>query len=113
MNGRQIGAAAASLEASYEFYFGKRQSMTPYQQRVNAANLAAQADSVQTKAREILKKLGDAERAVYWAIEPDENDWADILIENAHALLDLAYEYKAELKANPPPRVEEETNAQE
>lgn len=86
--------------------------MTAYQQRVNAENLANQAQPVELTVKEILKELKSIEQALYWALDDDAKNaaayWASSLIEHAHALLDLGHEYRARLIENPPPKKEEE-----
>lgn len=87
-----------------------------WQQRRNEENLAAQAEPVKAAAKEILKELQQSEGCLYWSMDPEESDggqqWATSLIEHAHALLDLAHEYRAALKANPPPQKVEDDEAQ-
>lgn len=86
--------------------------MTPYQIRQNAANLVVQAPEVKAKIKDIVAMLESLERCLYWAIDPSESDggqsWASSLIEHAHMLVDLGHEYRDALKANPPPRDEED-----
>ena len=80
---------------------------TNYQRRVNAERLARQAPDVQRIIKEILETLKSSEQYVYWAIDPEEHDvlhWTTNLIDQAHILVDLGHEYRAALKANPPPK---------
>ena len=88
-----------------------------YNRRVNAEHLARQAEPVKKLVQEILKELKSIEQSLYWAIDPEESDggmqWSESLIEHAHALVDIGHEYKAALKANPPPKEEEETDENE
>jgi hypothetical protein len=83
-------------------------SMTSYQQRQNEANLAVQAPAVKKIVKELLEELKRIEGALYWALDPSETDggqqWASSAIDHAHALLDAAHEYRAALKADPPPQ---------
>ena len=85
--------------------------MNQYQCRVNAENFANQAQPVALAIKDILRELKAIEQAIYWAIHPGEKDggaqWAASLIEHAHTLIDLGHEYRAALKANPPPNEEE------
>ena len=88
---------------------------TNYNRRVNAERLARQAPDVKKLATEILEELKSIEQSVYWAIDPDDKSglWENSLIEHAHALVDLGHEYRAALKANPPPKEDEETDENE
>ena len=81
---------------------------TNYQRRVNAERLARQAEPVKKAAKEILEQLRTIEQQLYWALDDDAPAyWPASLIEHAHALIDLGHEYKAALKANPPPEDED------
>lgn len=86
--------------------------MSHYHDRINAERLERQAPDVKKLAQEILKELKSIEQSVYWALDPEEKDcgiqWSESLIEHAHALVDLGHDYKAALKANPPPKEDEE-----
>jgi hypothetical protein len=81
-----------------------------YQQRVNAGRLANQAPEVKKKAEELLAELRNIEMYLYWSIDPVEDGmyYCRTLLDHAHMLVDLAHEYRVELKANPPPKEEEE-----
>jgi hypothetical protein len=84
--------------------------MNSYQQRVNAERLARQAEPVKKLVKEILKELESIERCVYWAIDPEDalsDTWPSTIIERAHALVDMGHDYRAALKADPPPKEEE------
>lgn len=89
-------------------------TMTSYQERRNAENLACQDPHLQVAAKDILEELKRIERVLYWAIDPEETDggaqWARSLIEHAHALLDLAHDYRQALKAYPSPKIPEEND---
>ncbi len=82
---------------------------TAYQQRVNSERLERQAPEVQKIAKEILEELKGLERCLYWAIDPEDDpmQWTASMIERAHALVDQTHEYRAALKADPPPKEEE------
>lgn len=84
--------------------------MDNYQRRVNKERLKRQAPDVQRVAKEILEQLESVERQLYWAIDPDDQSglWETSLIEHAHALIDLGHEYRVALKANPPPKEEDD-----
>jgi hypothetical protein len=86
--------------------------MNDYRQRINAERLARQAEPVKQAAEDILGALKDVERYLYWSIDPNERDggayYANTLLEHAHDLIDRAHEYRAALKANPPPREDED-----
>ena len=87
--------------------------MDNYNRRVNAERLARQAPVVQKTAKEILAVLKDIEKGLYWALDPDDKacQWETSLIEHAHALLDYTHDYRAALKANPPPKDEDDDAA--
>jgi hypothetical protein len=84
--------------------------VTSYRRRINEALFARQAPAVQKTLKEILEELKSIEQCLYWAIDPDDpvDMWPGSLIEHAHALLDLGHDYRAALKANPPPKDEED-----
>ena len=78
--------------------------MTAYQDRVNTERLARQAPDVKRLAKEILDQLKTMEQQVYWALDDDAPAyWPTSLIEHAHLLIDIGHDYRAALKANPPP----------
>jgi hypothetical protein len=83
-------------------------TMTAYWQRVNAERMKAQGPDVRKVAAELLKELQAIQNALYWALDPDDDhaQWTSSLIEHAHAMIDLGYDYKYALKANPPPKEE-------
>lgn len=88
---------------------------TNYQRRVNAERLARQAPDVQKTVKAILEELKDVERYLYWALDPEDgsNGLAyncGNLIDHAHGLIDLGHEFRAALKANPPPKEIDEDN---
>ena len=89
--------------------------MNSYQQKVNAGRLANQAPAVQKIAKDIFDAVKMIETYLYWAIDPAEKDagqyYCQNLLERAHELVDLAHEYRAELKANPPPKEEDDEDA--
>lgn len=89
--------------------------MNSYQQSVNAERLARQAPSVKKVAKDIFDAVKMIETYLYWAIDPAEKDagqyYCRNLLERAHELVDLAHEYGAELKANPPPKEEDDEDA--
>jgi hypothetical protein len=87
--------------------------MSHYQDRINAERLKRQAPDVQRTAKEIFDALKDIERYLYWSIDPEDNKDGGAynvtnLIDNAHALLDLGHAWRAVLKANPPPKENDE-----
>lgn len=83
-----------------------------FRDRVRAANLSAQHLAVQAKAREILEALGDVENCVYWAVDGEDppDHWAPAMIECAHRLIDLSYEYRQALAANPAAKISEDNS---
>jgi hypothetical protein len=91
--------------------------MNAYQQRVNAERLASQAPAVRKKARELLDELRNLEMYLYWSFDPDEKDggmyYCQSMLDHAHMLVDLAHEYRAELRANPPPKEPDEEQENE
>ena len=86
--------------------------MNLYQQKVNAERLAAQAPAVQKVAKELLDELKNIEHYLYWAFDPDEKDggayYCQSLLDHAHMLVDQAHEFRAAVKANPPPKETED-----
>jgi hypothetical protein len=69
--------------------------------KVNAANLSAKPEAVQSAAKDILASLKSIERNLYWALDNDEDDvnWClETLLERAHYLVDLANDYRALLR---------------
>ena len=86
-----------------------------YRERRNAERLAAQHLDVQGAAKDILKQLKDVEQYLYWSMGPDEKDggayYAQNLLDHAHELVDQAHAYRAALKANPPPKEEDNNDA--
>ena len=86
--------------------------MSSYQQSVNAERLARQAPSVKKIAKDIFDAVKMIETYLYWAIDPAEKDagqyYCRNLLERAHELVDLAHEFRAALKANPPPKEDED-----
>ena len=86
--------------------------MNSYQQRVNAERLARQAPAVQKIAKALLDELKNIETYLYWTFDPDEKDggayYCQTLLDHAHMVVDQAHEYRAALKANPPPPEEED-----
>ena len=89
--------------------------MDNYNRRVNAERLARQAKEVKLAAEDIRSTLIDIERYLYWALDPSEKDggqyYCQSLLEHAHALIDRAHDYRAALKANPPPKDEDDDAA--
>lgn len=89
--------------------------MSQYQDRINKERLARQAPEVKKTAKAILDQLKDIERYLYWAIDPEDRQSTGYncgnLIDNAHALVDLGHEYRAALKANPPPKEDDDEDA--
>ena len=83
---------------------------TNYNRRINDERFVRQHPAVQKTMKEILAELKSIEQSLYWAIDPEDRSglWENSLIEHAHALIDLGHEYKAALKANPPPKEDEE-----
>ena len=90
----------------------KGQAVNQFRERMNAERLARQAEPVKQAAEDILGALKDVERYLYWSIGPEEKDggayYAQNLLEHAHDLVDCAHEYRAALKANPPPKEDED-----
>ena len=86
--------------------------MDSYQARVNDERLARQAQTVQDSARSILDALKTIETYVYWAFDPDEKEGGMYncrnLLEHAHELVDQAHEFRARVRANPPPKETED-----
>jgi hypothetical protein len=89
--------------------------MNPYQQRVNAEWLARQAPEVKKLAKEILDELKNVETYLYWAFNPEEKDgggyYCQSVIDHAHMLVDQAHEFRAALRANPPPKEDDGEDA--
>ena len=86
--------------------------MNPYTQRENVERLKRQAPEVQKIAKELLDELKNVELYLYWAINPEEKDggryYCQTLLDHAHMLIDQAHEFRAALKANPPPKEDDE-----
>ena len=86
--------------------------MNPYTQRENTARLARQAPEVQKLAKEILDELRNVELYLSWAINPEEKDggayYCQSVIDHAHMLIDQAHYFRAALRANPPPKEDDE-----
>ena len=86
--------------------------MNQYQQRVNEERIKRQHPDVQNRVREILDELKNVELYVHWAINPEEKDggmyYCQTLLDHAHMLIDQAHEFRAALKANPPPKEDED-----
>ena len=88
--------------------------MNAYQQRINDECLARQAEPVKKTAKLILEELKTIERYLYWALDQEDQHNSigyncGNLIDHAHALVDLGHEYRAALKANPPPKDDEDS----
>jgi hypothetical protein len=103
-DGYAIGAAAAALEASYEFYFGKRKPM-------NIADAiradAGKADSpVEAAFIKLVKTCSRLQRAAKDAAFPDMDPayrdspayLANCVKDDAHEILDLAHELLTAIK---------------
>jgi hypothetical protein len=86
--------------------------MNAYQQRVNAENLANQAEPVKLAAEDIKTALKTIEQYLYWSIDPEEKDggayFAQNLLDHAHELVDRAHAYRAARVANPPPKEDDD-----
>ena len=86
--------------------------MDSYKQRLNAERLANQAPAVQKIAKELLDELKNLETYLYWSFDPDDDDggayYAQTLLDHAHMLIDQAHEFRAALKANPPPKEDDD-----
>lgn len=89
--------------------------MNSYQQKVNAERLANQAPAVKKIAKELLDELKNIDMYLYWALDPEEKDggmyYCQSLLDHAHMVIDQAHEFRAALKANPPPKEEDEDDA--
>ena len=90
--------------------------MSQYQDRINKERLARQHPEVKKTAKLLLEELKSIEQYLYWAIDP-EDDAGGLayntgnLIDHAHALVDLGHEFRTALKANPPPKEDDEDQA--
>ena len=84
--------------------------MNSYQQRKNAERLERQAPAVKAAAKMILEQQKSIEQYLYWSFDPEENPayYSQNLLDYAHELVDLAHEFRAAVKANPPPQEEDE-----
>ncbi len=88
--------------------------MNEYQRRMNIERLARQAPELQKKAKALLDEVRNVETYLYWSLDPEEKDggmyYCQTLLDHAHMLVDQAHEYRAALKANPPPKEDEEND---
>ena len=86
--------------------------MNQYQERVNAERIKRQHPDVQKLVKEIRDELKNVETYLYWALDPEEKDggayYCQTLLDHAHMLIDQAHEFRAALKANPPPKEDED-----
>lgn len=86
--------------------------MNQYQERVNAERLKRQHPDVRKLVWEIRDELKNVEIYLNWALDPDEKDggmyYCQTLLDHAHMLIDQAHEFRAALRANPPPKEDEE-----
>ena len=86
--------------------------MNEYQRRMNTERLARQTPELQKKAKELLDELLNVQNYLYWSLDPDEKDggmyYCQSILDHAHMLVDQAHEYRAALKANPPPKEDED-----
>jgi hypothetical protein len=101
-DGYAIGRAAAALEASYEFYFGKRKPMNLADAlRANAND----ADPVEAAYIKLVKTCARLQRAAKDAAYPDPDDpesptyLANSVNDDAHEILDLAHELLTAIKS--------------
>ena len=89
--------------------------MNAYQQRVNAERLERQAQPVKQAAHDLREAMKSIEQYLYWALDPDEKDggayYTQNIIDHAHSLIDYAHAYRQALKANPPPKEDDEDQA--
>jgi hypothetical protein len=103
-DGAAIGRAAAALEASYEFYFGKRNTMNI----ADALRAAAtdSADPVEAAFIKLIKTAARLQRAAKDAAFPDEDNTypdspaylANCVNDDAHEILDLAHDLLTAIK---------------
>ncbi len=86
--------------------------MNEYQRRMNTERLGRQAPEVKKIAKELLDEVRNVETYLYWSLDPEEKDggmyYCQTLLDHAHMLVDQAHEYRAALRANPPPKEDEE-----
>jgi hypothetical protein len=107
-DGYAIGRAAASLDASYEFYFGKRNAMNITD--ALRANANAAESPVEAAYIKLIKSCSRLQRAAKDAAFPDMDPLnrespaylANSVNDDAHEILDLAHELITALKNNPP-----------
>ena len=89
--------------------------MNQYQARVYEERLKRQHPDVQKVVREIRDELKNVETYLSWALDPDEKDggmyYCQTLLDHAHMLIDQAHEFRAALRANPPPKEDEDEDA--
>ena len=79
-------------------------TMTEYRQQ----RLAEQHPDVQGAAKDIRQTLDDIKNNMHWAIAPGEKDggayYCHNLLDYAHQLVDQVHAYRNAVKANPPPK---------
>ena len=83
-------------------------TMTEYRRQKNEERLAAQHPDVQAVAKDIRQTLKDIEQYMIWALDPENKDHGRYdcqnLLDHAHYLVDHAHAYRNAVKANPPPK---------
>lgn len=86
--------------------------MNQYREKMNAQRLEAQAPAVKAAAKMILAQQKSIEQYLYWALSPEEKDggayYCQNLLDYAHELVDQAHEFRAAVKANAPPKEEDD-----
>ena len=83
-----------------------------YQERENEYLIKRQHPDVQKLVKEIRAELRNVDVYLHWALNPEEKDggayYCQSVIDHAHMLVDQAHEFRAALKANPPPKEDED-----
>lgn len=86
--------------------------MNQYVMQRNAERLAVQHENVRKAARALIDELRNVEQYLFWAIDGSEKDggayYCHTLLDHAHMIIDQAHEFRAAIKANPPPKEEDQ-----
>ena len=86
--------------------------MNQYQARVNEERIKRQHPDVQKVVKEIRDEIKNIEVYLSWALDPEEKDggayYCQSVIDHAHILVDQAHEFRAALRANPPPKEDDD-----
>ena len=86
--------------------------MNQYVMQRNKERLSLQHEDVKRAARALLDELRNVEQYLFWALDGEEKDggayYCQTLLDHTHSLVDQAHDFRAAVKANPPPKEEDD-----